>query len=162
MTKSDFMPIERYYTLKAVFERIWGKGTYLELKHCSDLKVWKRYCDRTLQITLLAAHDTVQIADDDWFEMLEALVEHGRELVKIAETFDSLFQAFAASYVEISFHQMGFMPSVYQGARSQLRKGNWRLDPYRTVQYVQSSEQKERLAQRKEKLQEQRKKLETL
>ena len=151
MTNSDFMPIERYYRLKAIFERIWGKGTYLELKHCSDLKVWKRYCERTLRATELAASDTVLIVDEDWQNELSEIIEHGIDGVTSASGFDELFQYFAATYAEVSFHQFGFMPSVDLAARSQLRRGNWRLDAFRSVQYIQTPEQKESQARRKKK-----------
>jgi len=151
MTENEFMPIERYYRLKAVFERIWGKDTYLDLKHCSDLKVWKRYCERTLRATELAASDTVLIADDTWHKELAEIIEHGLEGVKTAKGFDDLFQNFAATYAEISFHQLGFMPSLRLTSRAQLCKGNWQLDAFRSVQYVQSAEQKESLTRKKTK-----------
>lgn len=142
------MPIERFYALKSMFERIWGKDTYRELKHCSDLKVWKKYCERTLKVTEMAASDTVRIADDDWFASLSEIIQHGINGVKNANSFDDLFQYFAATYAEVSFHQLGFMPSVYPATRSQLRKGTWHLDRYRSVQYVQSVDQKAMLTHR--------------
>jgi hypothetical protein len=148
MTENEFMPIERYYALKSMFERVWGKGTYLDLKHCSDLKVWKRYCERTLRATEFAASDTVLIADDTWHKELAEIIEHGLQGVKAAKGFDDLFQYFAATYAEISFHQFGFMPSRRPSSRAQLRKGNWQLDAFRSVQYVQSAEQKESLTKR--------------
>jgi hypothetical protein len=148
MTNDDFMPIERYYALKSTFERIWGKGTYLDLKHCSDLRVWKRYCERTLQATELAAAETVRIADDQWHQDLSEIIQNGTAGVKAAKSFDDLFQYFAATYAEISFHQIGFMPSIHLATRSQLRQGNWRLDRFRSVQYVQNADQRECLAKR--------------
>ncbi|MEI4195915.1 hypothetical protein [Roseovarius sp. E0-M6] len=151
MTSDDHMPIERYYALKSMFERIWGKDTYLDLKHCSDLKVWKRYCERTLRATEIAASDTVQVADEDWHRELCEIIQHGIGRIESAKAFDELFQCFAATYAEISFHQLGFVPSVYPATRSQLRKGNWRLDAFRSVQYVQNAEQKESLIRRRKK-----------
>lgn len=148
MSTEEYMPIERFYALKSMFEKIWGKDTYRELKHCSDLKVWKRYCERTLKVTEIAASDTVRIADDDWFSGLSEIIQHGISGVKTAKSFDDLFQYFAATYAEVSFHQLGFMPNVYPEMRSQLRKGAWRLDRYRSAQYVQSADQKAMLTQR--------------
>lgn len=148
MITNDFMPIERFYALKSTFERIWGKDTYLDLKHCSDLKVWKKYCERTLRVTEMAAAETVRIADDEWHKGLSEIIQHGISGVKAAKSFDDLFQYFAAAYTEVSFHQMGFMPSVHLATRSQLRKGTWCLDRYRSVQYVQNADQKAHLAKR--------------
>ena len=149
MTSDEYMPIERYYALKAMFERIWGKGTYLDLKHCSDLRVWKRYCERTLRATEMAVSETVLISDDEWHKELSEIIEHGIRGLKSAKHFDDLFQYFAAAYAEISFHQIGLMPSGNPANRSQLRKGNWRLDAFRSVQYVQNTEQKESLTKRR-------------
>lgn len=151
MTSSDFMPIERYYALRSLFERVWGKDPYLELKRCSDLKVWKRYRERTLRATKMAASDTVLIVDDAWYDEFSEIIRHGIERVKAAEAFDELFQCLAATYAEASFHQLGLMPSHRLTNRVQLRKGNWQLDAFRSVQYVQSAEQKECLARRRKK-----------
>lgn len=139
-----FMPIEKFYALKSLFENIWGDGTYIELKHCSDLKVWKSYCERTLRATQIAASDTVVIADEAWHGELSSIVEKGIRSMKAAQDFTDLFQYFAAMYAEISFHQLGHMPRRRIGKRSRLQKGNWRLDEYRSVQYVQNNEQKAR------------------
>ena len=79
---------------------------------------------------------------------LSEIIQHGISGVKAAKSFDDLFQYFAAAYTEVSFHQMGFMPSVHLATRSQLRKGTWCLDRYRSVQYVQNADQKAHLAKR--------------
>jgi hypothetical protein len=149
--REDFMPIEKYYSLKAVFERVWGKGTYLELKHCSDLQVWKKYCERTLSATALAIERTVSVADHDWRDTASEIVAHGISRVKGSKSFDELFQGLSASYIEISFHQLGVAPSRPHDFRAQLRKEHWNLDCYRSVQYVQDADQKQRLVNKNKK-----------
>lgn len=148
MTKTDFMPIERYYALKATLERVWGKGTYADLKHCSDLKVWKKYLQRTLEAIGLSVSETVEIADQSWREEIASILEMGGNRLRAASDFDELFQAFAATLIELSFHQIGLCPQRVLSSRATLRKGGWNLSAYRSVQYVQSEEQKERLERR--------------
>lgn len=148
---SDFMPIEKYYALKAVFERVWGKDTYRELKHCSDLKVWKKYSERTLSATGLAIEKTVSVADEDWRETSSEIVAHGISCVKNSKSFDELFQGLSASYIELSFHQIGIAPNRPANFRAQLRKKHWDLDCYRSVQYVQNADQKQRLVNKNKK-----------
>lgn len=148
MTRSSYMPIEKYYSLKATFERLWGKGTYLELKHCSDLSVWKKYATRTLKASLISIQETVQIKDDDWQERVEGIINHGIEMIKLSKDFDDLYETLAASYIELSFHQIGLMPSRPSNVRPVLKKQDWKLDGYRSVQYVQVPEQKKSLERR--------------
>jgi hypothetical protein len=149
---SDFMPTEKFCALKSLFEHVWGKGTYLELKHCSDIKVWKRYCTQTLKATQQAIRETIIVCDDDWHEGISSAISHGLKQIQTSESFDELFQCFAATYVEISFCQIGFMPAFQNDFRRKLGKGHWRLDAYRSVQYVQNPEQRERANQRRAKL----------
>lgn len=150
MTKTDFMPIEKFYAMKATLERIWGKDTYADLKHCSDLKVWKKYLQRTLEAIKLAISDTVKVADPEWREGATGILDMGSKRLHDSTEFDDLFQVFAATLTELSFHQIGLCPVRNLSNRATLRKGDWNLSAYRSVQYVQSEEQKERLQRRNE------------
>ena len=150
MTKADFMPIEKFYALKATLERIWGKDTYTDLKHCSDLKVWKKYLQRTLEAIKLAISDTVQVADPEWLEDAIGILDMGSKRLHDSTEFDDLFQAFAATLTELSFHQIGRFPQMVLSSRATLRKSDWNLSAYRSVQYVQTREQKEQLERRNE------------
>lgn len=159
MSNDEYMPIEKYYALKDTFERLWGRNTYLDLKHCSDIRRWKRYCERTLRVSGMAAIDSVLIADDDWHVTFANIVQRGIERIKSAKNFDDLFQNFAATYMEMSFHQFGWMPSVSPSYRSKLKQGGWKLDGFRSVQYVQSPQQKANFERREQRLVEARQKL---
>lgn len=152
MKQGDFMPIEKYYSLKAVFERVWGKGTYLELKHCSSLSVWKKYSERTLLASKQSIEETVLICDDDWKNDAYDIIEFGISRIQKAENFDDLFCILSSSYIELSFHQIGHAPSHSLSHRAQLRKGNWNRNAYRTVQYVQNFEQMQAIENKKERL----------
>ena len=140
---NEFMPIERFYPLKAVFEGIWGKGTYSELKHCNNLIVWKKYAERTLKASKQSIQDTIKIADRNWLDNAEGIIELGLSLIKGVKTFDELFGYLSSTYIQLSFHQIGFMPTHSLQSRARLVKGYWKLDNYRTVQYVQTKEQKQ-------------------
>lgn len=150
MTKTDFMPIEKFYALKATLERIWGKDTYADLKHCADLNVWKKYLKRTLEAIKLAISDTVQITDPEWLEEAMGILDMGLKRMHDSAEFDDLLQAYAATLTELSFHQVGLCPQRILSRHAALRKGDWNLSAYRSVQYVQSKAQKERLNRRNE------------
>lgn len=142
MSKS-FMPIEQYYALKSTFENLWGKDTYLELKHCSSISIWKKYAKKTLEASLMAIEETIEIKDNYWQKGAKDFIAHGIERVRISRTFDELFNSLSATYIELSFHQIGLMPSRRSRKKVALRKQDWKLDAHRTTQYVQFPEQKE-------------------
>lgn len=140
------MPIEKYYSLKSIFERIWGKNTYIELKHCSDLRVWKKYAQKTLKASKLAIQETVQIRDEHWQETANMIIEHSVDQIGHATDFDELFHSLSAGYIELSFHQIGLVPTRPLNMRRPiLKQQEWRLDAYRSPQYVQSPEQEKAL-----------------
>ena len=85
MKKSGFMPIEKYYALKSTFESIWGKGTYLKLKYCSNLMVWKRYAKRTLLASEMTILETIAVMDEDWKSSAREVVRHGIERLSSAK-----------------------------------------------------------------------------
>ncbi len=145
MKKNNFIPIEKYYALKSVFEDIWGKSAYQKLKHCANLKIWKRYAERTLLGSRIAIQETILVIDENWQEDAHNIISYGIQLIKSAKSFDELFQALSSSYIQLSFHQIGFMPRKPSNFRRQLRKEHWKLDFSRSVQYVQNAEQKKNL-----------------
>lgn len=136
--------MEDAYGLKHLFENCFGRKAWYELKHCTDIVIWKKYCGRLLSAIEVSAKSTVQIADEAWFEQLSGEVEHGRKIVQLSEDFEQLFANFSASLGTISFLQLGLIPSRLTVESVTLRHpSNWKLDRYRSVQYVQSSEQRQ-------------------
>lgn len=135
--------MEDGYGLKHLFENIFGRKAWYELKHCSDIAIWKKYCSRLLSAIEVSAISTVQIADDAWFQELAGEVGHGKEMVRISEGFEQLFANLAASLGTISFLQLGLIPSRLAQENITLRhQSNWKLDRYRSVQYVQNADQR--------------------
>jgi hypothetical protein len=146
MRKDGHPSLEQHYALKRAFECIWGDEAFQELKHSSDIKAWKRHCQRTLKATRIAVSDTVRIADSEWHETFLAIVDYGLCRIKGAKQLDELFQNLAATYVELSFHQLGFFPKTASRSSRPLRKGAWQLNHFRSVQYVQTMYQRGELA----------------
>ncbi|HCG7664373.1 TPA: hypothetical protein NJ444_002739 [Vibrio parahaemolyticus] len=114
------------YPLKSMMESVFGRKAWLDLKHCQDLGVWKKYSKRHISAVEVSIKSTVKVADDDWFNELSLEFEHGKKCVDSAGSLDVLFANLAARQGE-----------------------SWNLSVFRTVQYVQSQEQKERIIRRK-------------
>jgi hypothetical protein len=132
------------YTLKAAFEEILGHDTFLKLKECHVLSVWKAESDRLLRASLIAFRETVEIADDAFRKEVAETIEFGIKAVKSSKSINQLFASLAATYARLSFLQLGLRPCRSRGSVP-LRKEDWKLSGYRTVQYVQTESQKRNL-----------------
>jgi hypothetical protein len=132
------------YTLKAVFEDILGPEASRKLKECDELRIWKSESGRLLRASLIAFRETVEISDDAFREEMEDTINFGIQTVRSAKSINQLFSSLAATYARLSFLQLGFGPSRWRSSGS-LRKQDWKLSGYRTVQYVQTERQKRNL-----------------
>ena len=135
---------EDCYALKSLIERLFGNRAWLDIKHSSDLRRWKKYSNRILAAIEYSAKASIEIVDDEWFEELEKIIVHGKNRIKSAKDTEQLFAALSASLAEISFFQIGRMPDHTMQKHVTLRHpSNWKLNAFRSVQYVQSPKQSE-------------------
>lgn len=83
------------------------------------------------------------------------LITHGIERLTTSRSIDELHAAAAATLGELAFLQLGFVPKAHCDVESvPLNARNWKMNPVRTVQYVQTDKQREvqkRISQLKEK-----------
>ena len=136
--------LSQHYPLKAAFEQVFGKSAFAELKECSDFKIWKKHCLKLLSAIGVAVHETVKIVDEEWFEEIDVHLEHGKEITKTAKSADELFASLSATLMRIVFLQIGFVPRRHSMDKVPLSKEYWKLDSVRSVQYVQSKEQRDK------------------
>lgn len=138
--------MEDAYGLKQLFENIFGRKAWFDLKHSSDLKTWKNYCVRLLSAIEVSAKATIQVVDSQWLEELTGEVEHGKKMLLLSDSFEQLFANLSASLGSISFLQLGMIPTRLSQNNITLRHAsNWKLDSYRSVQSVQNKEQQKNL-----------------
>ncbi len=134
--------LEEAYGMKSLVENLFGKKAWLEVKHSTDVKTWKKYALKILSAIETSAEATVEIADNDWFNELHSLVEFGQGRIKGTNNTEMVFASLAASLANISFHQLGFVPSnVLQKQVTLRHKRHWKLNEFRSVQYVQNKRQ---------------------
>jgi hypothetical protein len=144
--------LAQFYAMKATMETLFGRDCFAKLKEAGSLADWKAECDRLLRATEVAARATVAVADDQWRSDVQSLVALGRSNIKSAKAADELFSALAATYVRLSFLQLGTLPSRGSMQSVSLAERNWRLDPYRTVQYVQTPTQYRALKRKRQRV----------
>ncbi|MCP5347252.1 MAG: hypothetical protein H7A04_10395 [Pseudomonadales bacterium] len=134
--------LEYGYGLKALVERLFGRDAWLDVKHSTSVSKWRKYCNKILSAIQLAAKSNVLVSDDDWFDELDHIVEHGRKRLASSKTTEEMFAALASSLGEISFHQLGRCPNHSASKNVTLRHSSrWKLNQFRSVQYVQSKTQ---------------------
>jgi hypothetical protein len=135
--------LSQYYTMKALFERILGRASFRRVKDYAPLPVWKAESKKLIRAVGLSIDSTVEVVDDEWREEVKHLLDHGTTRIAACKSIDQLFASLAATLGELAFLQIGFVPIPhYRVDRIPLVAKNWKLDPVRTVQYVQSPAQR--------------------
>lgn len=134
------------YALKDLFENLFGSNAWYDIKHSTDLKKWKKYSEKALSALEKSAQTTVKIVDDEWLNEFSSIIELGKSRIESSKDFEQLFSNLAASFGELSFLQLGMRPRRKGINKITLRHpSDWKLDRYRSVQYVQNPEQREAL-----------------
>jgi len=134
--------LESAYGLKSLVEDLFGKKAWVEVKHATDVKTWKKYSLKIISAIELAAKSTVEISDNEWFQELNSIVEHGKGRINRSKSTEEIFASLSASVASISFFQLGRLPNNSCRQQVTLRhKGNWKFNEFRSVQYVQNKEQ---------------------
>jgi hypothetical protein len=135
--------MSQFYSLKATMEALFGHPMYMDLKETTDLAVWRKAMKKLLDAVGISVRHTVKVADPDWHEAIEKILNHGRDRVKGARTAADLFAGLTATLTEIVFTQLGFMPTRSRHSKKvPLAKGYWEMNNFRTVQYVQTPAQR--------------------
>jgi len=132
------------YALKILFENLFGISAWYDIKHSTDLKKWKSYSKKALSALEISAQATVQVVDNNWEKEFYSIIEFGRKRIDSSKYFEQLLSNLAASFGELSFLQLGMLPRRKGIKKVTLRHpSDWKLDRYRSVQYVQSAKQRE-------------------
>lgn len=132
----------QFYAMKAVLEQVLGRTAYRRLKETGSLADWKKETKRLLRGIRVAVKTTVAVADDTWFDDVYGELERGETLVAGSYTITALFSALASTLTRVVFLQLGLMPSRRHFDRVTMHSVSWDLTRVRSVQYVQTSDQK--------------------
>lgn len=136
----------KFLAFKGVVEDLFGSDAWYALKESNHIPTWRDYCLKTLKLLGLAIEDTVTVCDDDWKNQVSDILERGIDLLRGAKEIDEMISIVAASALQVSFLQIGLMPRLRgSNPKVSLRKGAWKLDTFRSVQYVQTDAQREQV-----------------
>jgi len=133
------------YALKSAIEDLLGNRAWLDLKESTSTTTWRRYGLKLLDAIALSIQSTIKVRDDEWIVEVHSNLEHSRELMRIAKTPEDVIDSLAAALLRQVFLQMGHAPSRKMADSVPLKPENWSFGGFRTVQVVQTSEQRENL-----------------
>lgn len=135
--------LSHMYALKSAIEDLLGEAAWRDLKECTSLTTWRRYVLKIIDAIELSVKTNIHICDEDWMNQVASNLAHGRELARIAKDTDDLVAALTATLLRQVFLQLGHAPHRKTSRNVALKAENWRLDGFRTVQIVQTSDQRE-------------------
>lgn len=133
--------MSQFYPMKAVLEMLFGRRCYMKLKEAGDLKDWKHETQRLLRAIEFSVNANVEIADQEWRSDVTDVLELGRTYVTNAESITDMFAHLSATLTRLVFLQLGQMPNHHSAEAVPCIKQNWQLNQFRSVQYVQNTEQ---------------------
>lgn len=136
----------KYLVLKSAIEDLFGSEAWYALKESNHLLTWRKYAIKTLKAIKTSIEETIEIVDNDWRKQVDLEIDGGIDRAKKDGSIDEIIATLAGTLIRIAFMQIGNMPHR-KGSRKvgSLRKENWKLNAFRTVIYLQTEEQKERL-----------------
>jgi hypothetical protein len=133
----------QYYAMKSLFERVLGKASFRRVKDYAPLSVWRSESINLIKAISVSMAATVRVVDAEWYGEFDRLMQAGRTRISASTSIDELFAVMSATLGELAFLQLGLVPQGhYQVERIPLIAQNWKLDLFRTVQYVQTPEQR--------------------
>lgn len=134
--------ISQNYELKAAIQALFGNQTWLDLKETTSLATWRRYVMKLLDAIELSIDCSVEIRDDAWAAEVAGNLARGRKSAKSSKSIEALLSGFNATLLGQVFLQIGFLPKRDTARKAvALTKANWRMNNWRSVQYVQSPAQ---------------------
>lgn len=128
--------ISSYYFLKSTIEDLFGKKAWYEIKECTNISTWKKFCVKILRAIKVASETNVIVVDNAWRKELNQEITHGEEHISIAKEIDEVIAVLAATLTRVSFLQFGFIPQRKTMEKVTLHRQYWQLDRNRSVQYV--------------------------
>ena len=136
----------KYLPVKSAIESLFGKKAWYALKESNSIPDWRKYTEKTLKAIQLSIHESVKHFDSDWRDEIDNEIKRGIDSIKLSKSIDEIIASLAGALINISFLQVGYMPQRKGSSHNiTLRKENWDLSHHRSVIYLQSQEQKERL-----------------
>src|SRR4051812_43616213 len=88
--------MSQFYSLKSTMEQLFGNPMYLDLKETTDFTVWRKAMKKLLSAVAVSVKASVKVADDDFYQRMERIIDEGKAGVANAQTAAELFAGLTA------------------------------------------------------------------
>lgn len=137
---------EKYIPYKAMLENLFGTSVWYELKVSDDIKIWKKWIQKSFRAHQVSIAASVEHYDPQWKTEMDQVLEDGKRFLKECKSVDDAIAVAASVFTNASFLQIGLLPKrAGKPGPFNLRASDWKLNSYRTAAYLQTQEQKSRL-----------------
>jgi hypothetical protein len=117
------------------------------MKETGTIRDWRKAATRLLSSIEFSINATVEITDAQWRDEIKEVIKLGKAHIREADHIADLFGHLSATLARIVFVQIGFLPRRSSHDKSvPLAEPYWRLNGFRSVQYVQTDAQRRALA----------------
>ena len=128
-----------------LIHQLYGGQDYTIIKSYNDPLSAKKYYLKIIKSIRFSIEETISITDNNHKEELLQTIDRFKTRIKSARTFEQLDQLMITFQSEIIFLLIGFLPNRRRTNKVINSRGNWKLDNYRQIQYIQTNEQKKNL-----------------
>lgn len=128
-----------------LIHQLYGGQDYRIIKSYNDPLSAKKYYLKIIKSIRFSIEETISITDNNHKEELLQTIDRFKTRIKSARTFEQLDQLMITFQSEIIFRLIGFLPNRRRTDKVINSRGNWKLDNYRQIQYIQTNEQKKNL-----------------
>lgn len=133
------------FALKNAIEDILGNQAWYALKETHSVTTWRHYAIKLIDAIEISIEESIEIKDEAWLSQIKENLEHGRKLVRTAKTIEEVISNLSVTLLRQVFLQIGNFPKRKNEKLVSLKRENWRLNSYRSVLYIQSPKQVEKL-----------------
>ena len=138
--------IEVPFQISLLFWDIFWEGEYLSFKDRCTIEDYKKHYIKLLVAYKKAIKDNILIADDDFLLEINNDIDKFIKEIKKSNNIESLNSNLISFLVNFSFLLLWDKPKNFNfnfyWAKTKTWKSNWKLDKYRSIQYVQTETQK--------------------
>jgi hypothetical protein len=133
------------FSMSLLIQQLYGQDSYTEFKDHQDIELVKKYYLKLLCSYSKAIKDNIDITDKYQLKSLQKILDQGHTYLKKGKSFSEIDQIFVSLQTELIFQLLGQIPDRSLKPNVTNRTGNWKLNMFRQIQYIQNSKQKENL-----------------
>jgi hypothetical protein len=133
------------YEFSRLIHMLYGATDYYTIKSHNNITLAKKFYIKILKSLRFSIEETIIVIDKKHKTELLNLVNKYEKLLKQKKSFDELDQSMITFQTELIFYLIGGIPHRWRSEKIINKKSIWKLDFFRSVQYISTPEQKQNI-----------------